>query len=66
MELTDDLLIALFVAWRADIDSEPFAHELLGLISAPLPAYLTTCGHPGDHLLGPAGRLCWSLLSRGT
>lgn len=28
MEPSDELLIALFAAWRGDIDSEPFAYEL--------------------------------------
>jgi hypothetical protein len=27
MELMDDQLVGLFAAWRAEIDSVPFAHE---------------------------------------
>jgi hypothetical protein len=27
MEMTDEVLISWFAAWRAEIDSMPFAHE---------------------------------------
>ncbi len=49
VEPTESQLIALFEAWRADIDSEPFAHEHEWAgVNAPRFRTFTTWAH-GDH-----------------
>ena len=45
MELADDLLIGLFAAWRAEIDSLPFAHDVQ--YETPVRALLASRDRPG-------------------